>query len=57
MSIDILHVSEAISDFMDAYSDFRVEMSLKDHFVDPIEYGSDVSIRIADLADASLIAR
>ena len=42
---------------MDAYSDLKVEMSLKDRFVDPIEYGFDVFIRIADLACSSLIAR
>ena len=57
MSFGILHVSQAISDFMQAYPDLRVELSLNDRFVDPIEEGFDVTIRIAELADSSLIAR
>ena len=57
MSFGILHVSQAISDFMHAYPDLRVELSLNDRFVDPIEDGFDVTIWIADLADSSLIAR
>ena len=57
MSFGILHVGRAIADFMAAYPDLKVELFLNDRFVDPIEEGFDVTVRIADLADSSLIAR
>jgi DNA-binding transcriptional LysR family regulator len=57
MSFGILHVGAAVADFMAAYPDLKVELSLNDRFVDPVEEGFDVTIRIADLKDSSLIAR
>ena len=57
MSFGILHIGSAVSDFMAAYPDLTVELFLNDRFVDPIEEGFDVTIRIADLEDSSLIAR
>ncbi|MFY0615170.1 MAG: LysR family transcriptional regulator [Hyphomicrobiaceae bacterium] len=57
MSFGILHVGRAIADFMAAFPDLKVELFLNDRFVDPIEEGFDVTVRIADLSDSSLIAR
>ena len=57
MSFGILHVGAAVADFMAAYPDLKVELSLNDRFVDPVEEGFDVTIRIATLKDSSLIAR
>lgn len=57
MSFGSLHLGDAIVDFMEAYPDLRIEMRLNDRFVDPIEEGFDVTIRIAELRDSSLIAR
>ncbi len=57
MSFGILHVNAAIAEFMAAYPDLKIELLLNDRMVDPIEEGFDVTIRIADLADSSLIAR
>jgi DNA-binding transcriptional LysR family regulator len=57
MSFGILHVGAAVADFMAAYPDLKVELSLNDRFVDPVEEGFDVTIRIAELKDSSLIAR
>ena len=42
---------------MATYGDLKVELSLNDRLVDPIEEGFDVTIRIGELADSSLIAR
>ena len=57
MSFGVLHIGSAIADFMAVYPDLKVELLLNDRFIDPIEEGFDVTIRIADLADSSLIAR
>ncbi len=57
MSFGTLHLGRAVADFMAAYPDLRVELALNDRFIDPVEEGFDVTIRIADLKDSSLIAR
>ena len=57
MSFGTLHVGRAVADFMAAYPDLQVELALNDRFIDPVEEGFDVTIRIADLKDSSLIAR
>lgn len=57
MSFGVLHVGSAIADFMASYPDLKIELLLSDRFVDPIEDGFDVTIRIAELEDSSLIAR
>lgn len=57
MSFGALYLGEAIAAFMTAYPELKVELTLNDRFVDPIEEGVDVTIRIAALAASSLIAR
>lgn len=57
MSFGMLYLGDAIAAFMAAYPDLSVEMTLNDRFIDPVEEGVDVTIRIAALADSSLIAR
>ncbi|HEX5666520.1 MAG TPA: LysR family transcriptional regulator, partial [Hyphomicrobium sp.] len=57
MSFGALYLGRAIADFMVAYPDLRIELTLTDRFIDPIEEGVDVTIRIAALNDSSLIAR
>ncbi|MFN3744066.1 MAG: LysR family transcriptional regulator [Hyphomicrobiaceae bacterium] len=57
MSFGMLYLGEAIAAFMATYPDLNVEMTLNDRFIDPVEEGVDVTIRIAALADSSLIAR
>ena len=43
--------------FMQANPELRVDLTFTDRFVDLVEEGYDVAIRIADLPDSSLIAR
>ena len=57
MSFGFLHLMPAISDFMALYHDIVVDMAMNDRFVDLVEEGFDVAVRIATLPDSSLIAR
>jgi DNA-binding transcriptional LysR family regulator len=56
-SFGALYLGAATADVMAAYPDLKVELTLNDRFIDPIEEGVDVTIRIATLEDSSLIAR
>lgn len=57
VSFGALCLGTALADFMAEYQDLKIELTLNDRFIDPIEEGVDVTIRIAVLADSSLIAR
>jgi len=57
MSFGILHVAPLLPEFLQAYPELSVEMNLDDHKLDVIDEGFDVSIRISDLPDSTLIAR
>ena len=57
MSFGILHIAPLIADFLAEYPDINVEMNLDDRKIDIIDEGFDVSIRIADMPDSSLVAR
>jgi DNA-binding transcriptional LysR family regulator len=57
MSFGTLYLGAAVADFMARYLDLRIELTLNDRFIDPLEEGVDVTVRIGALADSSLIAR
>lgn len=57
MSFGILYLGDAIAEFMARYPELRLELVLNDRFIDPLEEGVDVTIRIGTLSDSSLIAR
>ncbi|MEJ1160221.1 LysR family transcriptional regulator [Prosthecomicrobium sp. N25] len=50
-------LGEAIMEFLVAQPEIMVDLRLDDRFVDLVEEGFDVAIRITELADSSLIAR
>jgi DNA-binding transcriptional LysR family regulator len=52
-----LHIAPNLPEFMERYPDIDVELTLTDHFVDVIEEGSDVVVRVGGLSDSSLFAR
>jgi DNA-binding transcriptional LysR family regulator len=52
-----LHVAPHLVRFLEKYPEIAVDLSLADHFVDVVGDGFDVAIRIADLADTSLVAK
>lgn len=57
MSFGILHLAPAISVFLKRYPDMDIDLTLNDRFVDLIDEGYDLAIRIGTMADSSLIAR
>ncbi|MEM1261454.1 MAG: LysR family transcriptional regulator [Pseudomonadota bacterium] len=48
MSFGTLHLAPLIGEFMAAHPDVHVELVLGDRFVDPIEEGFDVTLRISE---------
>jgi len=57
MSFGILYLGDAVAEFMQRYPELRIELVLNDRYIDPLEEGVDVTVRIGTLADSSLIAR
>lgn len=57
MSFGTLYLGSAVADFMDRYKDLKVELTLTDRVIDPLEEGVDVTVRIGAMVDSSLIAR
>ncbi len=56
-SFGTLYLGPALAEFITSYPEVKVEVTLNDRFIDPIEEGFDLTIRIASLSDSSLIAR
>lgn len=57
MSFGTAYLGPAIADFMAAYPDLKIELTLNDRFIDPLEEGVDVTVRIGMLPESSLVAR
>jgi DNA-binding transcriptional LysR family regulator len=56
-SFGILHLSPALAEFAKKYPDIILEVDFTDKFINILEEGVDVTIRVASLTDSSLIAR
>jgi DNA-binding transcriptional LysR family regulator len=57
MSFSFLHLAPAIPDFLRRYPDVDLDMTLNDRFVDLVDEGFDMAVRIGRLTDSALIAR
>jgi DNA-binding transcriptional LysR family regulator len=57
VSFGQLRLGQLIPDFMALYPEVAIDLTLSDRFVDLVEEGFDVAIRIGSLPDSSLIAR
>lgn len=56
MSFGTLHLAPALADFLQQYPELQVQLTLNDRFIDPIEEGFDLTIRIAQTPEsASLV--
>ncbi|MGD1933567.1 MAG: LysR family transcriptional regulator [Candidatus Phaeomarinobacter sp.] len=56
-SFSLSHLPPVIADFMAAHPKLEIDLVLNDRFVDIVDEGFDVAIRIGELADSSLKAR
>lgn len=57
MSFGLRHLAPALCPFLDRYPDLTLEVVYDDRLVDLLAEGLDVAVRIARLADSSMIAR
>src|SRR5690349_5337501 len=57
MSFGILHLGPAMADFARAYPEITLDIRLDDRYVNLVEDGFDVAVRIGALTDSSLVAR
>jgi DNA-binding transcriptional LysR family regulator len=57
MSFGILHLAPALADFAREHEAVALDMRLDDRFVNLVEEGFDVAVRIGKLTDSSLVAR
>jgi DNA-binding transcriptional LysR family regulator len=53
MTFGTLHLAPALADFLVQYPDLRVQLTLSDRFIDPIEEGFDLTVRIAKPQEAA----
>jgi DNA-binding transcriptional LysR family regulator len=52
-----LKLMPLVKSFMAAHPDVKIDLRLHDGFIDLVEQGIDISVRIGDLPDSGLIAR
>jgi DNA-binding transcriptional LysR family regulator len=57
MSFGTLHLGPAIAEFMEKYPELQTQLTLSDEQINAVQEGFDVTLRIAELASSSLIAR
>jgi len=57
VSFGVRHLGKPLAAFMEKYSDLTVDVQLNDRFVDIVDEGFDMAIRIGRLPDSSLIAK
>jgi DNA-binding transcriptional LysR family regulator len=57
MSFGILHLAPLIPAFCQRFPEIDIDMELNDRFINLVDEGVDVAVRIGKLADSSLIAR
>jgi len=56
-SFGILHLQQAIPIYLRRHPQVQISLNLADRFIDVVDEGFDLVIRIAELEDSSLIAR
>ena len=57
VSFGRVHLARAVAAFQTQYPEITVDLSLNDRFVDIVDEGFDLAIRIGRLEDSSLVSR
>lgn len=57
MTFGTMHLGRAVADFLTGHPEVEIELELNDRFVDLVEEGFDLGVRIAGLPDSSFVAR
>ena len=53
MSFGSLYLGPLVGEFMSIHANLKIELTFNDRFIDPIEEGIDVTVRIGILADSN----
>jgi len=56
-SLGRLHISHLVNQLQGKYPDLLVELTLANAFVDPVQEGADITIRVGRLVDSGLIGK
>lgn len=56
-SFGVHEIAPLLPSFQEKYPNLEIELVMSDHFVDLVEEGVDLAIRIGDLIDSALIAK
>ena len=56
-SFGLLHLNALLPEYLKQHPQVEIDLSLSDRFIDVVDEGYDLVIRIAELEDSSLIAR
>ncbi|MAT93790.1 MAG: LysR family transcriptional regulator [Halioglobus sp.] len=57
MSFGVMHIAPALHEFAEQYPELSIDVNFDDRKVDVIEEGFDISVRISNLPDSSLVAK
>ena len=57
MSFGYLHLAPAVPDFLARFPEVEIDLIMNDRYVDLIDEGVDLAVRLGRLSDSSLIAR
>jgi len=57
LSFGLMHLSEAITDFLNEHPAIELNLDLNDRNINLVEEGFDMAVRIGELQDSTLVAR